>query len=75
MLDQGVKFLTKLQLKFSHLNEHKFCLNFKDCMSPMCDCCAETKVASQFFLRYQLFVLKDKNSMIMFIGWMPQLKT
>ena len=34
----GVRLLSRLQLKFSHLNEHKFCHNFKDVPSPMCDC-------------------------------------
>ena len=33
----GVKLFARLRLKFSHLNEHKFCHNFKDAMSPMCD--------------------------------------
>ena len=51
----GVKMLTRLRLQFSHLNEHKFRHNFKDCMSSMCDCGAETKTTSHFFLRCQFF--------------------
>ena len=31
----GVKLLSRLRLKFSHLNEHKFRHNFKDAASPM----------------------------------------
>ena len=42
-------------LQFSHLNEHKYCHNFKDCVSPMCDCGAETETTSHFFLRCQFF--------------------
>ena len=38
----GVKLLSRLRLKFSHLNEHKFGDNFKDALSPMCDCGSET---------------------------------
>ena len=34
----GVKLLTRLRLKFSHLNEHKFHHNFKDRVTPVCDC-------------------------------------
>ena len=33
----GIKRLTKLRVKFSDLNEHKFRHNF-DCLSPMCEC-------------------------------------
>ena len=33
----GVKLLSRVRLRFSHLNEHKFCYNFKDALSPMCD--------------------------------------
>ena len=31
---QGLKFLTQLRLGLSHLNEHRFIHNFKDCISP-----------------------------------------
>ena len=51
----GVKLLPRLRLQLSHLNEHKFRHNFKDCMSPMCDCGAETQTTSHFFLRCQFF--------------------
>ena len=32
----GLKFLTRLRLGFSHLNEHRFRHNFQDCMNPLC---------------------------------------
>ena len=51
----GVKLLTRPRLQFSHLNEHKFRHNFKDCVSPMCDCGAEKETTSHFFLPCQLF--------------------
>ena len=34
---------------------NKFRHNFKDCVSPMCDCGAETETTSHFFLRCQFF--------------------
>jgi len=34
----GLKFLTRLRLGFSHLNEHKFRHNFQDCINPLCTC-------------------------------------
>ena len=42
--------LTRLRLQFSYLNERKFRHNFKDCVSPMYDCGAETETNSHFFL-------------------------
>ena len=47
----GVKLLSRLRLKFSHLNEHKFGHNFKDALSPICNCGSETETTDQFFLR------------------------
>ena len=46
----GVKLLSRLRLKFSHLNEHKFRHNFKDALSPMCDCGSKTETTDHFFL-------------------------
>ena len=54
----GVKLLSRLRLKFSHLNEHKFRENFKDSPSPMCDCGCETETADYFFLRDHFLWIK-----------------
>ena len=34
----GLKLMTRLRLGLSHLNEHKFNHNFKDCVNPLCFC-------------------------------------
>ena len=34
----GLKLLTRLGLGLSHLNEHRFNHNFKDCINPLCSC-------------------------------------
>ena len=34
----GIRFLTRLRLGLSHLNEHKFRHNFADCVNPLCSC-------------------------------------
>ena len=57
----GVKLLTRLRLQLSCLNELKFCHNFKDCMSLMCDCGAETEITSHFFLCCQFFANKRQK--------------
>ena len=51
----GAKLLSGLRLKFSHLNKHKFCHNFKDAPSPMCDYGSETETRDHFFLRCPFF--------------------
>ena len=52
---QGVKLLSRLRLKFSHLNEHKFRHNFKECVSPMCGCRLEIESTHHFFLRCHFY--------------------
>ena len=47
--------LNWLRLQFSHLNEHKFRHDFKDFLSPMCHCSAETETTSHFFLCCHFF--------------------
>ena len=46
----GVKLLTCLRLKFSHLNEHKFRHNFNDTINPMCNCGAATETTIRYLL-------------------------
>ena len=40
---QGLKFLTQLRLGQSHLSEHRFRHNFKDCINPLCSCSLEVE--------------------------------
>ena len=42
----GIKPLNKLRVDFSHLNEHKFRLNFRDTIDPLCLCNTETETTS-----------------------------
>ena len=51
----GLKFLTRLRLGLSHLNEHKFKHNFKDCVNPLCSCSLEIESPSHFFLHCHYF--------------------
>ena len=37
----GIKFLTRLRLDLSHLNEHRFRHNIKNCLNPLCSCSLE----------------------------------
>ena len=61
----GLKLLTHLLLKFSHLNEHKFRHNFNDTINPMCLCSKEPEttlhylLCCDFYPIYRLELLKD----------------
>ena len=57
----GVKLLSRLRLKFSHLNEHKFRHNFKDALSSMCGCGSETETTDHFFLRCPFFAINRQK--------------
>ena len=46
----GLKLLTRLRLGLSHLNEHKFNYNFKQCINPICSGSLEVEAVSHFFL-------------------------
>ena len=46
----GLKLLTRLRLGLSHLNEHRFNHNFKNCINPFCTCSLEVDSTSHFFL-------------------------
>ena len=47
----GIRLLTRLQLGFSHLSEHRFRHNFADSLNPLCSCSLE--IEFHFFLRCQ----------------------
>ena len=39
----GRKLLTRLRIGLSHLNEHRFNHNFKNCINPLCTCSLEVE--------------------------------
>ena len=43
--------MTRLRLRFSHLNEHKFRHGFLHSLNPLCNCCFEVEDNEHFFLR------------------------
>ena len=45
----------RVQLGFSHLNEHKFRPNFHDFLNSLCECKLEPETTSHFLLRCHLF--------------------
>ena len=53
--------MSRLWLRFSHLNEHKFCHNFKDALRPICDCGSETETTDHFFLCFPFFAINRQK--------------
>ena len=52
---EDVKYLTRLRLHFSYLNEHKFRHGFLDTLNPLCNCSLEVENNEHFFLRFLNF--------------------
>ena len=50
-----MKYLNRLRLNFSLLNEHKLQHNFRDTVNPLCCCNTETETTSHYLLRCHLF--------------------
>ena len=57
----SVKLLTRIRLKFSHLNKHKFHHNFKNTVVAICGCGTETETAEHYFLRCPFFVTERQK--------------
>ena len=51
----GFKFLTRLRLGFSHLNEHRSRHNFQECINPFSSCSLETENTSHYLLHCHHF--------------------
>ena len=47
---KGLKYLTRLRLRLSHLREHKFKHNFQDTINPLCNCSLSVESIEHYFL-------------------------
>ena len=52
----GLKYITRLRLGLSHLNEHRFNHNFENCLSPKCICSSENQSTLHFFLHSHYYI-------------------
>ena len=51
----GIKYLTRLRLGLSHLNEHKLRHNFHDCLTPLSFCSLEVETTNHYFLHFHYY--------------------
>ena len=47
---KGIKYLMRLRLGLSHLNEHKFKNNFQDTLNPLCTCGCDVENTCHFLI-------------------------
>ena len=59
----GLKLLIRLRLGLSHLNDHKFNHNFRDCINPLCSCSLSVENNVHFFLHCHHFLLQRQSLM------------
>ena len=59
----GLKFLARLRLRFSHLNEHRFRHNFQECINPLFSCSLETENTSHYLLQNRINLMNSVNSL------------
>ena len=72
----GLKFLTRLRLRLSHLREHKFRHNFLDTLNPLCSCSLETESVSHYLLRCPFYAQNRKillDNLVDIVGSMSNL--
>ena len=53
---KGLKFITRLSLRLSHLREHKFKHSFQDTINPLCSCGLDIGSTEHFLLHCPQFV-------------------
>ena len=58
---KGIKYLRRLRLGHSHLNEHKFKNNFQDTLNPLCTCGCDVENTCHFLLHCPNF-LSERNT-------------
>ena len=71
---EGVKYLTRLRLRFSHLNEHKFRHGFLDALNPLCNCSLEVENKENVSLRCLNFENARRSSVHLFKNFPSHLK-
>ena len=59
----GLKLLTRSRLEFTHLNEHRFRHNFKNCVNPSCSCSLNTENTEHYLLHCHHFTHHRINLM------------
>ena len=59
---EGLKLLTRLRVRLSHLKEHKYQHNFVDTLNPICNCgLLEIESTSHYLLRCNFFITQRQT--------------
>ena len=57
----GIKLITMLRLRLSHLRDHKFKHNFLDCLNPICCCGQDIETTVHYLLHCPIFSDERSN--------------
>ena len=57
---EGLKFLTRLTLRLSHLTDHKFRHNFQDCVNPICSSGQEIETSTNSSFTVLITTVQNK---------------
>ena len=52
-----------MRVGLSHLNAHRFCENFQDCLNPLCSCSLEIEDTTHYLLHCRYFSTQRANFM------------
>ena len=52
---KGIRLMTRIRLRLTHLREHKFNHNFQNCINLLCSCGMDIQSTSCFFLHCPFF--------------------
>ena len=58
---KGIKFITRLRLGLSHLQEHKFKHSFQDSLNPFCNCSVDTESIAHYFLHCPTHITEKRT--------------
>ena len=71
---EGVNYLTRLRLRFSHLNEHKFRHGFLDTLNPLCNCNLEVEDNEHFLCANSILKMLEGPSLLTYQALIHLLK-
>ena len=58
---KGIKFITRLRLRLSHLREHKFKHSFQDSLNPFCSCGLVIESTGHYLLHCPTYITERRT--------------
>ena len=58
---KGIKFITRLWVRLSHLREHKFKHSFQDSLNPFCCCGLDIESTAHYLLYHPTYITERRT--------------